>query len=431
MREQIPIVAGNNTYSMNTPDARLGNLAYWREHFRKLVKEDVETYLGRQNWDQQEEIMRTAKDFHRNDKPLAATVSLIPVAAHQESERIMSAMAEFARQRTDDPFSVLLYLNAPSDSKYYEVQKTLAAVEQAKSAFPNVDIRSTNVRKFSVPIIGKIRKNLWDSATYLAYYDGLFDNPGDVIAFNQDIDTEWMERTVVRNVQKYYDVRRHNTQWTGTSRLRPAGTQLRHAYDHERPNVSKVVQWHDLVTRVQSPAATFEAGLVVPLSTYVRSNGMNENNTTHETHNLVQVDGLSPRIKHTLQFTSPRRFGDRLHDTDIFGVWKDDSFGADDTCRTNNRRGDISPLRAQTLIRESLNTYIPLFFQQPIIEYPVARNDQKLIAKLEKRKHLAISVLKRLDESGELAEIAGSMYSTNDMMKTIKSGKLPFELSVN
>lgn len=427
MRE-IPVTTSKGTFYLHLADNRLGSLDYWRENFRKSTKEDVETYLGRQSWDQQADIMTLAKEFHNEEKPLAPMVSLIPVAAHQESQRIMPAMAEFAKQQSDNPLSILLYLNVPGNAEHQDFTSTMNAIALAKKTYPELDIRASGIYEHPEPRIGRIRKDLWDAAVYLAYYEGLFENQGEVLAFNHDIDIEWIGRGFLRSVRQYYDKRIHNAHWAGTDQLRIAGTQIRHAYDPDRPNVSRVVRWHDLSCWIRSPQATFEAGLVVPLSSYVRAGGFNDSDQTHETARLTLASDLAPRIRHSPIATSPRRFGDRLHVADLGAVWSAQTFGANDACRAEVRAGDISDKRAYDVLRRSLLETIPHFFNYPIYEYLHNYNKDGIETKLHKRKLLATTVLRRLDPSGCLADTVDKKCDINEMLDDLKQGNYPTRL---
>lgn len=409
---------------ISSPSERLGDLAYWRESFQKTTIQDVETYLGLQCWDQQDTIMRLAHQFHREEQPLANTASLIPVAAHQESERILPAIAQFARQKTEEPFSVLLYLNAPADADSNAIEQTQKAVIHAQEQYPNLDLRVSEVQRLKNPTIGRIRKNLWDASLYLAYYDGLFENDGDIVGINNDIDIESMGQGYVRHVQNHY-AKRKKYRKIANSRLKPAGTQVRHAYDPKRPNISKVVRWYDLACRIHSPESAYEAGIAIPLSAYARSGGMRPNDTTHETSSILHSSGLSPRIAHTSMAVSPRRFGERLHDVELGNVYTDDSFSADDLCRTKDLRDDISEERAKYLITDSFEEQMSWFFHKPIADYESRYWHLDLKTSLEKRKRLAVTVLARLDPSGELAAHIQHAYSVEKMHEELTGGSYP------
>jgi hypothetical protein len=425
MGEKITLLTDKGEFYLYRPECKLTDSAYWNKNFKKTAKEDIETYLGRQAFGYTDDVNHLAKQFHRDDRPLAQTVSLIPVAAHQESERILPAMAEFAKQETEDPFSVLLYLNTPVNADYLEIRKTERAISKSWQEFPHLDLRVSLVHEFDNPVIGNIRKNLWDAALFLGYVEGLFDNGGDVIAFNHDIDIEWMHKKLVKNVQDYYKVRMNNAAWANDDHLKPAGTDIRHAYDPKRPNVSKVVHWRDFVTRHRSPEATFEAGLIVPLSTYVRSDGIQATAETYEITNIVQKSGLAPRIPQTRILTSPRRFGERLHYVNLDEVWTDNTFGADDVCRSDNPEGDISDDRAWNLMAESLDDYMTQLFYVPAVKYINGDRSFDLTEKLKKRKRLAVTALGHLDESGQLAKHVKKEYKIKSMAADIRSGHLP------
>jgi hypothetical protein len=89
-------------------------------------------------------------------------VVIVPVAALQEAKSVPVAIAEYAKQDTNDPFTVVLGLNCPTDKRDSgKVQDTIAAVELAKETYPDLDIRSVFV-EYQEPVIGRIRHDLWN-----------------------------------------------------------------------------------------------------------------------------------------------------------------------------------------------------------------------------------------------------------------------------
>ena len=133
-----------------------------------IRKNRVEHYLGSLPATEHDGDSLVADDLHDSDKPLASTLALIPIAAHQESRWIAPTMAEYAKQQTDEPFSVCLFLNAPLDqTNASTVDETVTAVEVAKRQHPQLDIRSS-LEFIDEPTIGLVRRRLWNAALMLA-----------------------------------------------------------------------------------------------------------------------------------------------------------------------------------------------------------------------------------------------------------------------
>ncbi|MEJ0073405.1 MAG: hypothetical protein WDN27_04995 [Candidatus Saccharibacteria bacterium] len=96
-------------------------------------QQHVATYLQRlPEWERRtaDEI---AADISDGGNPLAKTVVIIPVAAHQEAAQIPTALAEYGRQRSGVPFTVVLGLNTPDvEAESPAVGRSVDAVETAK-----------------------------------------------------------------------------------------------------------------------------------------------------------------------------------------------------------------------------------------------------------------------------------------------------------
>ncbi|USN96872.1 MAG: hypothetical protein H6797_01595 [Candidatus Nomurabacteria bacterium] len=425
MGEKKEISNDSGEFIVHLPPKQLVSNSYWQKELSPDPSKYIETYLGDQGTAHQENISYLASEFKREDTPLAPTCVLIPVAAHQESERIVPTMAEYAKQETDDPFSVVLYLNAPTTASYAEIRKAELAVARAKREFPHLDLRASKTHEYKNPVIGAIRKRLWDATMLLSHCEGLFEESGDVVGLNHDIDTEWMRRNFMHNVQKYYASYRSQNNAAGLNNyLKPAGTQLSHAYDSERPNISKVVFWYDYIHKHRTPYSTYEAGLVVPFSTYAKNNGFAEESQTYETRTMT-ARGLAAKIPGTHHKTSARRFTSRLPSVAVNSVWSNETFGANDDCRTENLPGDITPARAKNLIKNTLSDIFLSFFDQIIIDYQRGVGYLDFPARMTKQKNLAVAILERLDNTGELARYVDETFVISSMVKEVHSGRVP------
>jgi len=383
-------------------------------------KQVVGNYLHNLDVFEQEHANQLAADLHRDDRPLAHTVVLIPVAAHQEAHNIENAIAQYAHQQTDQPFSVLLHPNAPLEVDPAATEATLAEIEKAKQTHPQLDIRTTPPEYYDRPTIGVIRRNLWNAALLLAHYEGAFDTVGnEVIGINNDID---IVRQSPRNI-KHVQARTNKVQLV-YERLgqpeaisRPHGIFVKHAYDPETPNTSRAVFWYDFCYAQLRSKGSYEAGLIIPFSYYAKHDGIQSDATLIETKSLI--DGKNPGvIPGTILETSPRRFAQRLHDTNLlFNVWTESTFGANDECRTSKAQ-DISRVKLKSLIHGSLNSSLDYFFTTTVDRYEelfdtevrwnIKDKDTALdefTQALDRKKRLVINVLTRIIEVPHIAEI--------------------------
>lgn len=309
---------------------------------------------------------RIAEHIKNPERRLARTGVLIPIAAHQEAERILPAMAEYAGQDGANSFSIILLLNYPTGADQAHVDASLAAVQQAKHDYPQLDIRYATAA-YDAPVIGKIRKDLWDATAQVALTDGLYDTPtGEFIGINHDIDTESIGRHYIRNIQTHYHELAHTQAIPVPGRrqntvLPSRYTQVKHRYPFEtHPNIARALLWTDLSHRQFFSGGGYEEGMVIPLSLYAEKGGFNPNKITHETEPFTPPDYQG--ILGTPMETSPRRYISRLGEVGAGDIWTDDSFGATNECRdqTVNFR-DITTTELEDYIFATLEDNLDLF----------------------------------------------------------------------
>lgn len=319
-------------------------------------KDRVEHYLGSLPAGDHDGDSFVADNFCDSSKPLASTLALIPVAAHQESRWIAPAMAEYAKQQTDEPFSICLFLNAPLEQMNARtVDETVAKVEVAKRQHPQLDIRSS-LEFIDKPTIGFIRRRLWNAALMLAHYEGAYDDPThEVVALNQDIDTMKMSPRYIHRVQNHFHAQqlkynRHNMHNVVTS---PAATLTKHGQHPDYPNVGKLTFWHDLAARQFGERGYYEAGITVPLTHYADHKGFDASAVTYETGKITESKPLTI-IKSTTLETSPRRYIDRARNG-LSRIWTTESFSDTDSCRTDDLPPDLSHGELEEIIYDGLD----------------------------------------------------------------------------
>lgn len=388
-------------------------------------KSRLETYL----WDYGNEVsIGIAEDFLDQQRPIANYGVLIPVAAHQEASRIEHAMGEYAAQEGADPFTIFLLLNYPYDADEAAVAQSFAAVKRARQTYPSLDIRVAQ-SSYEVPIIGEVRKDLWDSVMRLALADGLYDRSGgEFIGINHDIDTERISPHYIRNIQRYYRQLQEQQAAKGLTEdpLPARFTQVKHAYPFATyPNIARAIFWSDFSTRQSYRNGIYEEGLVLPMSWYARRGGFNPRHASYETR------GLAPEsregIPGTGMDTSSRRFIERLGEHGIQGIWSEGTFTSTDACRDPQRMAvDISTKRLEEIIFEHLEDDLQAFtcavpaeqwrrtinlvsFHQMIKRLDGQQADELLHAKVTEivrpRLLLARRVLERVVQSPNLAEL--------------------------
>lgn len=319
-------------------------------------KNRVEHYLGSLPAAEHDGDSFVADDFYDSNKPLASTLALIPIAAHQESRWIAPTMAEYAKQQTDESFSVCLFLNAPLDqTNASTVDETVAAVEVAKRQHPQLDIRSS-LEFIDEPTIGLVRRRLWNAALMLAHYEGAYDNlTHEVMALNHDIDTMKMSPRYIHRVQDHFRAQqqkydRHNI-WNAVTS--PAATLTKHGQHPDYPNIGKLTFWHDLAMRQLGNSGRYEAGMVIPLSLYAHEGGFKANSVTHETNSILKGKSIHG-VQGTILETSPRRYIDRARNG-LAEIWTAQSFGATNNCRTSELPPDLSHEELENIIYNGLD----------------------------------------------------------------------------
>lgn len=152
---------------------------------RQLVERYIGTFTDRDRGTAD----TIAAQLYNPKLPLADCQVLIPVAAHQESTQIQNTLAQYARQLTDQPFSVILSLNSPATEQSNPgINDTLQQIELARATHPNLDLRAA-LTFYDTPTIGLIRRDLWNGALVASTYSGAYDDPNDdIIGINHDID---------------------------------------------------------------------------------------------------------------------------------------------------------------------------------------------------------------------------------------------------
>jgi hypothetical protein len=288
-----------------------------------------------------------------SDRPLAETVVIIPVAAHQEAAQIPTAIAQYARQLPVKPFSVVLGLNcADGYSDSSATAATRQAVQDAQNRYPDLDIRSSFVT-YARPRIGAIRRDLWNGVIEASRRTGNFDSGREIVGINHDIDMLRLARAAIAKIQTRYEAI-DRLQAKATISL-PLGTKFKHAFSLEHPNISKAVAWQDFYIR--EAGFIYEAGVVFPISFYAHYGGIKREAFSGESLKLMRAGYCyKPSVlKGTNTETSIRRF---VHSMDQFGydIWLPGMFRAEDECRDDLDTPDIPTARMHAIVESSLDS---------------------------------------------------------------------------
>lgn len=301
--------------------------------------EIISNYLDRLAPEEHVVAANLAAEFLQTDKPLANTIVLIPVAAHQEASNVYPALSQYARQQTDQPFSVLLHPNFPKNADMAAVEATQAQIAAAQADFPALDIRTGQPLRYDNPTIGAVRADLWNACLIIAQQTGNLDGPAPMIGVNHDIDTDSIGRQYLRQVHRYYtnyDPMPHLL----PGGLPPANTRVRHTLPSSHPNIARLLFWYDLSYDYE--ASGYDAGTTIPLALYAGLGGFDRQAVIAEVLGLVKpYEYLCEMIPTTMIKTSPRRYVWRLAEGADY-IWSEETFGPNDACRESLTVPDIS-----------------------------------------------------------------------------------------
>lgn len=359
---------------------------------------------------------------------LAKTVVIVPVAAHQEASRIEPAMDEYAKQDTEEPFSIVLGLNHPADAMTtVDAINSFAEVEKAKTKHPQLDIRAVHI-PYEDCVIGTIRRDLWNGVAIASQETGNFDSGAEVIGINHDIDVDFLSARYISSVQRRYAALDRRSLLLEQSPV--SDSRSKHSFSFDHPNISRAVLWSDFVYRKSSVG--FEAGKIIPMTFYAGNGGIQRGAQTHEV-GLLTMRSTKPQkvIAGTSMETSPRRYIARMNEHG-YAIWEDSSsFTATDECRErpSHEYPDISLSRMNEIVQNSLTEHANLLinrnfraietegllvqneFEGALGDAHTGLSEEYIKAEFAHRKKLAGFVLNRLFNNQELNDTFEREYS--------------------
>lgn len=383
-------------------------LAEYRSHV-------VDRYLDQLKGEDFTFAEHIAQELDNPEQPISDTIVIIPVAAHQEASQVANTLYQYSKQKVDRPFTVVLGLNCPNDkASSKEVADTVSAVEEAKQRHPNLDIRTSFVT-YEEPVIGRIKRDIWNGVALRAQQDGTISNSTEVLGINHDIDLVRLGSNYIRNVQNYYQEQDSKTILPDASIL--SFTRSSHGSSPDHPNISAAVRWNDFILRKSGQG--FEAGMIVPLSKYAGLGGIDPTKKIGEILSLFHF--MPPLIPATTMVTSPRRYIDHFEEHG-YEIWRQDNFGANDRCRDKLAKPDVTQDKMLEVVDETLLPFVERIFPKLKVaakieamseaaerDVPIdfdeiyARQKVKLVEGLPKTQNTAVYALKRMVGSDVLA----------------------------
>jgi hypothetical protein len=386
----------------------------------KRRRQIIYEYLNELDESEREIANGIADDLLENDKPLANTVVIIPVAAQQEAAQIPKALESYAKQDTNEPFTVVLGLNHPLGRLQDPgINETEIAIDNARSEHPNLDVRST-LTIYDPPIIGEVRRDLWNGVAMAANRNGNFEENIDVIGINHDIDLVRLSKTFISAIQHRY--KKLDERHIVADVLPVSGTLIKHAKSPQHPNISNAVFWSDYVIR--KSGNTFEAGLVIPFSRYAYQNGFDPSSRTHETQNIMHTKPIL--LQGTKTETSPRRYIARMQ-TDGYDIWSPKTFSAEDKCRETTEYPDITKARMNEIIAMSIKNNVTLLLSGTIGEaihsfrFENGDNSEALTKHIEvsvaKVSKVTNHILRNIVGFGDLSDIATELLTSSTLIE--------------
>jgi hypothetical protein len=248
-----------------------------------------------------------AESLQKQGETLPSFIALTPIAAHQEEPTtILHAVSEYAKQKEAGPFMLILGLNYPSSERNNPlIEQNRDAVAVAKEQYPQLDVRVIEQSYPGKTTIGRIRRDIWNSAVILGEMHNKEHEYREFIGLNQDIDLVTLSPHFIKSAKEFY---LHNIQremifsdlWARGSSY-PIYSNAKHAYNPEFPNVSHAVFWHEFA-RSQDEGNLFEAGAMIPFIYYAKNGGISNKLHYGEVNSLMDKGGFRSPIK--LTYTS-------------------------------------------------------------------------------------------------------------------------------
>lgn len=350
-------------------------------------KSRLETYF----WDSTDEVSdEIAADFYRPEKPVASTAVLVPVALHQDLGHVDTALSLYDQQTGAEPFTIFLSFNSPAEVEQRYLDACAREVASFADDYPDLDIRHT-IQLYDPPIIGQVRKDLWDGALKTAYCDGVFDEPiSEVIGINHDIDSVTMSPNYIQSIQRHYKKQQADQSRDGFAQdvMNPAASNTRLEIPASHPNTAKGIFWQQAIYHqyFNSTGSGYDAGMIMPFSYYAKKGGFAKTRT-YETKPLVPTSlGTLSKIQASKLVTSSRRQIDRFPDNG-YNIWTDESFSATDNCRSQplEMLRDATTDELSEHIFDNLDSHADVLVAAGVVKSPRMLDDSTYIKSLHDR----------------------------------------------
>jgi|GEM_PF-2608721 len=356
---------------------------------------------------------------------LADTVVVTPVAGHQEQpETIIHALGEYAKQKDAEPFTIILGVNYPASEKSNPlIARNFVAIEEARSLYPDLDIRATEQSYPGRTAMGRIRRDVWNSAIVLSEQRNEQEGYQETFGLNQDIDLITLSPHFMATIRERManhinlDVLRDFGYWAH-GLARPGYTPSKHAYDPRYPNVSHAVMWQEFAR--QQTGNYFEAGAIIPFVYYAKHGGIDARQRIDEVNTLIRrgehghinpVQGTS--LHGIYSETDIRRYVNRLHANDFSQIWTWDTFSQFDSFRGDDTfQSDISHDRLEELVafswQQTRDTLLSKVYKD-LYKYPLQpQGAEKIRARTDRILFLAQTVLERVLHLPDVANMVAA-----------------------
>lgn len=350
------------------------------------------------------------------------TIVHIPVLATKDAGKLERTLQLFNQQKDCHPFTVCLNINYPeSEADSPELAHGLDTCLEAIERFPGLDVRAMGT-SFKKPTIGAIRKALWDYSMAQIYQQGATFVTGEqpIIGINNDVDIEDMSPRYIAEIQQYYSRMNRRSMLM----FQPQATQVHHGLRPEtHPNTSRAMLWYDFSIH-QERTHGYEAGLVMPMGWYAIRGGFNMDDVTYETGRLTDQAVRLRLLSRAWQKTSPRRYLERFPTQGYGGIWSNETFGPEDTCRlegaeqaARDATGEELRLHVTDHLEYTLAMYAraPFWIAASCGEFRKSNWDQ-MCQQVEERCQLARWALKRI--------IGLGIDGVEAVVERVKSGQL-------
>jgi hypothetical protein len=279
----------------------IGDYSYRRFASRECELLDAEEEIGAyiDSWDQWDKSNIEALYEDIESEPLPVNLSayiIVPVAAGQETERLKTTLAQYARQDADpSTWALMLYVNHVDPSENIspdDLQRTDDIIDEFKANHPDLSVRVIkNTYCDDAPPIGAIRATAWDVALLDVQNNNLAYN--DLMGITHDADAGWISSNYISEMQQAAVENPEADIFTG--RL---GWQKQGKYSSDINKLLRYWEYLDRVQYHQNGRLDYIAGANegIRVSAYAALGGFGEYVVKGEVQEITERLGFARRI---------------------------------------------------------------------------------------------------------------------------------------